>query len=112
MEEACGTSANLTDEMIIVVSGLTKMFLSEVVDTALDVVKEEGGQPGTTKINVKHIREAYERMQQEGKVGVGGMSDSSHFLQSRGGLVPSYEELADLAFFEDEEEGDGKVLPS
>lgn len=33
MEGVCGPTANLTDEMVIVVSGLTKMFLSEVVDT-------------------------------------------------------------------------------
>jgi transcription initiation factor TFIID subunit 11 len=57
MEEALGVkeagSKEVTNEMVIVASGLTKLFIGEICDAASDVVRERGDKNG---IQVDHIQ--------------------------------------------------------
>ena len=58
--------AVITEEMSIVAGSLAKLFVGEVMQTALGVMKERGetGRP----VQREHLREAYRRMRSEGKV--------------------------------------------
>lgn len=56
----------ITDEMAIVVGGLTKLFVGELVETAM-LVHREFGSSGA--LECAHIEEAARRLQQEGKFG-------------------------------------------
>jgi hypothetical protein len=84
----------VTDEMSIVAGSLSKLFVGELVETALDVMRErmavesrwlqesrqDGGATDTDsssssskeavqRLQVSHVQEAFRRMQCEGKVG-------------------------------------------
>ena len=40
MSDIIGNKSNVSDEMVIIVAGLTKMFIGDVVDLAVDISKE------------------------------------------------------------------------
>jgi len=55
----------INQKMAIVMSGITKIFVGEITETA-KCVMEEWGEQGS--IRPKHIREAYRRLKQDGKI--------------------------------------------
>ncbi|KAL6497322.1 transcription initiation factor TFIID subunit 11 [Orobanche gracilis] len=58
-------SAKISDPMTIVMSGMAKMFVGELVETARVVMAE---REDTGPIRPCHIREAYRRLKLEGKI--------------------------------------------
>jgi hTAFII28-like protein conserved region len=54
-----------SDPFLIAVKGLTKLFVGDVVEAALDVRKDCGD---TGSLQPKHLREAYRRLRREGCV--------------------------------------------
>ncbi|KAL6545415.1 transcription initiation factor TFIID subunit 11 [Orobanche gracilis] len=58
-------SAKISDPMTIVMSGMAKMFVGELVETARLVMAE---REDTGPIRPCHIREAYRRLKLEGKI--------------------------------------------
>jgi len=73
----------ITDEMAIVVGGLSKLFLGELVETAMNVLRESGSvEQG---LQPSHIEEAARRLKQEGKF---GKIPDKAFLFSAAGLKP------------------------
>jgi hypothetical protein len=52
--------------MAIVVGGLTKLFVGELIETAMVVLRENGSNGA---LEASHIEEAARRLQQEGKFG-------------------------------------------
>jgi len=83
-------STKASDDMAIVVSGLAKLLVGELVETAREIRHErsgdrEGGssssgKKGKRNIQVSHLEEAVRRLQDEGKLG--RPSESSAFLFS------------------------------
>jgi len=63
MQSVSGTTIN--QKMAIVMSGITKLFVGEIIETAR-TVQDEWEDIGA--IRPRHIREAYRRLQQAGKI--------------------------------------------
>jgi len=59
------SGAKINQNTVIVMAGITKIFLGEVVETAKEVMEEWGD---TGAIKPAHIREAYQRMKLQGKI--------------------------------------------
>ena len=68
------TTHAITDDMAIVVGSLTKLFVGELVDEAIEVLREEdeGYQGGLLP---HHVEEAMRRMQRDGRIGRTSESD-------------------------------------
>lgn len=58
-------SAKISIPMTIVVSGIAKMFVGELIETARMVMAE---RKDTGPIRPCHVREAYRRLKHEGKI--------------------------------------------
>ncbi len=63
MQSVCGSPVNV--KMAIVMAGITKVFVGEIVETARTAM-EEWGETGP--IRPRHIREAYRRLRLAGKI--------------------------------------------
>jgi hypothetical protein len=101
--QAAATRHTITDDMAIVAGGLAKLFVGELVETALDVMREraaveaqwlaESGQPAAVpssstprqRLTVAHLQEAYRRMQNEGKVGRASLTSGTGRTGTAGG---------------------------
>jgi transcription initiation factor TFIID subunit 11 len=59
------TNHPINDKMLIAMSGITKVFVGEVVETARTVMDEWNE---TGPIRPRHIREAYRRLKNAGKL--------------------------------------------
>jgi len=101
--QAAASRHTITDDMAIVAGGLAKLFVGELVETALDVMREraaveaqwlaESGQPAAVpssstprqRLTVAHMQEAYRRMQNEGKVGRASLTSGTGRTGTAGG---------------------------
>lgn len=61
--QTAGASAALAETCVIVLSGITKVFVGEVVELARSI-EEEWGDSGA--LQPKHVREAYRRLRAQG----------------------------------------------
>ena len=59
------SNSPVTGKMAVVMSGISKVFVGEIVETARTVM-EEWKESGALK--PRHIREAYRRLKQSGKI--------------------------------------------
>ena len=59
-------SQPLDEEILVVMGGLAKLYLQELIETARKVANERQ----SVKIQPRHLREAYRRMKKKGKVPV------------------------------------------
>lgn len=55
MTDLCGPNHSITDEMAIVVSGLTKQYIGELTDTAADIMKEEKVHSKLQPAHIKYL---------------------------------------------------------
>jgi len=62
---AMTSGAKINQNTVIVMSGITKIFVGEVVETAKEVMEEWGD---TGPLKPTHIREAYQRLKIQGKI--------------------------------------------
>eukprot|EP00981_Chlorochromonas_danica_P011643 scaffold4174_cov182-Ochromonas_danica.AAC.3 len=76
------STINISEEMVIVVSGLAKQFIGELTDTASDIRKEERQ---FDRLQVHHIKEAYRWLQLEGKTGQ-ALPEHSYLFQDVSGV--------------------------
>lgn len=102
--QAAASQYMVTDDMAIVAGGLAKLFVGELVETALDVMREraaveaqwlaESGHasssssaPPRQRLTVEHLQEAYRRMQNEGKVGRASLHGGIGLSGAAGGAL-------------------------
>mmetsp|Transcript_1600 Transcript_1600/g.2646 ORF Transcript_1600/g.2646 Transcript_1600/m.2646 type:complete len:193 (+) Transcript_1600:103-681(+) len=57
----------INDEVAIIAGGLAKLFVGEIMEIAMDVLRERGDEEAG--VLPEHLEEAYRRLQQDGKVG-------------------------------------------
>ena len=55
----------IDEKTVVVMGGLTKMYLQELIETACVVAGDRGE---SNRIQPRHLREAYRRMKRENKV--------------------------------------------
>uniref|UniRef100_A0A6B2LQJ3 Transcription initiation factor TFIID subunit 11 n=1 Tax=Arcella intermedia TaxID=1963864 RepID=A0A6B2LQJ3_9EUKA len=59
------SGAKINQNTVIVMAGISKIFVGEVVEAAREVM-EEWGDEGPIKVT--HLREAYQRMKLDGRI--------------------------------------------
>ena len=117
-ELSIATENAVNDEMAIVVSSLTKLFVGELLETAITVAKEQewsskehmelnidqgqyAGLPRSCDedhfpreaVKPEHIEEAYRRLQREGKVGC--FADKSFMLSANSMVTTEVSDMFD-----------------